>query len=100
MTRSPVTWPRALRALAVACALVLVLTFVAANFVLVDVRLWGLSVETRLAWAAVVPAALGFAAGTLLARTRGAARGPGSTHASGVANGPDVTPPEPSPPRP
>ena len=94
------TWGRALRALVVACALLLVLTFVAANFVLVDLRLWGLSVQTRLAWAAVVPAGVGFAAGTLFARTRGAARDPRPTHASGVANGPDGTPPEPSPPRP
>jgi H+/Cl- antiporter ClcA len=100
VTRSPVTWPRALRALAVACALVLVLTFVAANFVLVDVRLWGLSVETRLAWAAVVPAALGFAAGMLFSRTRGAGRSPGSTPPAAVTNGSDVAPPEPDPPRP
>ena len=94
------TWGRAVRALVVACGLLLVLTFVAANFVLVDLRLWGLSVQTRLAWVAVVPAGVGFAAGRLFARTRGAARGLGSTHASGFANGPDVTPPEPSPPRP
>ena len=74
MTRPRVTWARALRALAEACVLLLVLTFVAANFVLVDVRLWGLSVETRLAWAAVVPAVLGFVAGILYARGRGASR--------------------------
>jgi len=80
VTRSPMTWGRAL--------------------VLVDLRLWGLNVQTRLAWAAVVPAGVGFAAGMLFARTREAARGPGSTHASRVVNGPDVTPPEPSPPRP
>jgi hypothetical protein len=91
MTRSPMTWRRALRALAVAGALLLVLTFVAANFVLVDLRLWGLDVRTRLAWAAVVPAGVGFAAGMLFARTREARRGPGSTHTSAVANGPDVT---------
>jgi hypothetical protein len=65
------SWQRALRALAVACALVLVVTFVAGNFVLVDVRLWGLNVEMRLAWAVVIAAALGFAAGMLYSRSRG-----------------------------
>jgi H+/Cl- antiporter ClcA len=87
VTRSPITWSRALRALVVACALVLVLTFVAANFVLVDLRLWGLDVETRLAWAAVVPAALGFGAGTLFCRTRGPARDHESPQASAVKSG-------------
>jgi hypothetical protein len=76
VTRSPITWPRALRALAVACGLVLVVTFVAANFVLVDVRLWGLDVETRLAWAVVVAAGLGFAGGFLYSRSRGSSRSP------------------------
>jgi uncharacterized RDD family membrane protein YckC len=65
------SWQRALRALAVACALVLVVTFVAGNFVLVDVRLWGLNVEMRLAWAVVIAGALGFAAGMLYSRSRG-----------------------------
>jgi hypothetical protein len=94
VTRSPVTWDRALRALAVACAMVLVLTFVAANFVLVDLRLWGLNVETRLAWAAVVPGALGFAAGMLFCRTRGAARDHQSPRTSAVNGRPDETPPK------
>ncbi|MEA2322883.1 MAG: hypothetical protein QOD81_2733 [Solirubrobacteraceae bacterium] len=89
MTRSPMTWARALRALVVACLLVLIVGFVAANFVLVDLRLWGLNVETRLAWAAVVPAALGFAAGMLYARTRGAARRPGSTRGPARTKGSD-----------
>ena len=71
MTRSAMSWQRALRALAVACALVLVVTFVAGNFVLVEVRLWGLNVEMRLAWAVVIAAALGFAAGILYSRSRG-----------------------------
>jgi hypothetical protein len=70
MTRSPITWRRALRALAVACGLVVVVTFVAANFVLVDVRLWGLNVETRLAWAVVVASGVGFAGGVLYSRDR------------------------------
>lgn len=70
MKRAPITWNRALRALLPAVALVLALTFVAANFVLVDVHLLGLRLETRLAWAAVVPAALGFVAGVLYGRAR------------------------------
>ena len=74
MRRSPVTWGRALRALAAACLLVLVLTFVAANFVLVDLRLWGLNVETRLAWVGVVPGVIGFGAGVLFGRTGHARR--------------------------
>lgn len=68
------TWDRALRAVAVACASLAVVAFVAANFVLVDVRLWGLVVETRLAWAVVVPAGLSFGAGMLYARSRGSGR--------------------------
>jgi hypothetical protein len=75
VTRSPITWRRALRALSVACGLVVVVTFVAANFVLVDVRLWGLNVETRLAWAVVVAAGLGFAGGVLYARDRAGGKG-------------------------
>jgi hypothetical protein len=71
VTRSPITWRRALRALAVALGLVAVVTFVAANFVLVDVRLWGLDVQTRLAWAVVAAAGLGFAGGMLYSRDRG-----------------------------
>jgi hypothetical protein len=70
VTRSPITWRRALRALSVAAGLVLVVTFVAGNFVLVDVRLWGLDVEMRLAWAVVVAGGLGFAAGLLYSRSR------------------------------
>ncbi|MEA2142840.1 MAG: hypothetical protein QOI64_1270 [Solirubrobacteraceae bacterium] len=70
MTRSPISWRRALRALSVACGLLVVVTFVAGNFVLVDVRLWALNVETRLAWAVVVAAGLGFAGGVLYSRDR------------------------------
>ena len=64
------TWSRALRSLAVAAALVLAVAFVAGHFVVVDVRLWGLDVRTRLAWVGTVPAALGFAGGLLYARSR------------------------------
>jgi hypothetical protein len=94
VTPSPITWPRALRALLVACVLVLMLTFVAANFVLVEVRLWGLNVETRLAWAAVVPAVLGFVGGMLYGRARGAGRGSGSAPAPVVPSGSGEARPE------
>ena len=67
MTR-PVPWNRAVRALIVACALVVAVLFVAANFMLVEVRFLGLSFEARLAWVVVVPAALAFAGGLLYAR--------------------------------
>jgi hypothetical protein len=97
VTPSRITWPRALRALVVACALVLVLTFVAANFVLVEVRLWGLDVETRLAWAAVVPAVLGFAGGVLYCRARGAADGSAAAPVAAVANGSEEPRPEGGP---
>lgn len=83
MTRSPISWRRALRALSEACGLVLVVTFVAANFVLVDVRLWGLTVEMRLAWAVVVAAALGFAGGVLYSRSRRVTRSPELAEQSG-----------------
>ncbi len=66
----PITWNRALRALTVACLLVATVLFVAANFVLVEVRLVGFTVEVRLAWAVVLPASLAFAGGMLYARAR------------------------------
>jgi hypothetical protein len=72
--RGPVTWSRALLALALAAALLAAVAFVAGNFVLVDVRLLGTSVETRLAWAVLLPTALGFAAGLGYARARGSWR--------------------------
>lgn len=71
-----ISWSRALRAVFVACVLVVVVLFVAANFVLVDVRLLGLRLEVRLAWAVVVPAALAFGGGLLYARVRRADREP------------------------
>jgi hypothetical protein len=64
------TWRPALRSAAVALVLIGVVAFVGGNFVLVDVRLLGLSFETRLAWAVVVPAALAFGAGVLYQRAR------------------------------
>jgi hypothetical protein len=69
MTGPPVTWSRALRALSLACASLLLLTFALANFVLVDARLWLVNVQLRLAWAVVGAAVLGFAAGALWSRT-------------------------------
>lgn len=62
-----------------ALGLVVVLLFVAANFVLVDVRLLGLTVETRLAWAVVVPSALAFVGGATAGSRRRRDRRPGTT---------------------
>jgi hypothetical protein len=69
MRRSPATWREARRSLAVACALLLMLTFAAANFILVEVRLWVLDVRIRLAWAVLGAAAIGFAAGVAWCRS-------------------------------
>jgi hypothetical protein len=49
----PVSWNRALRALIAACLLVATVLFV-----LVEVRLVGLNMELRLAWAVVLAAAV------------------------------------------
>lgn len=70
MTRGPVTWARALRAVAVAGVLLLALAFAAANLVLVDVHVLALRFEARLAWVVLVPAALTFALGTRFGRSR------------------------------
>ena len=71
MTRGPVTWGRALRAVAIALLLLGALAFAAANFVLVDVHVLALSVQTRLAWVVLVPAALTFALGVRYGRMSG-----------------------------
>jgi hypothetical protein len=71
MTRGPVTWARALRAAAIAILLFAALAFAAANFVLVDVHVLALSVQTRLAWVVLVPAALTFALGVRYGRMSG-----------------------------
>jgi two-component system response regulator MprA len=63
------TWGRAVRSLAAAVVLVLAVVVVAGNFVLVQVRILGIGIETRLAWAVVVPAAIAFWAGTVWSRT-------------------------------
>ena len=63
MTRGPVSWARARRAVAVALLLFAGVAFAAANFVLVDVHIFTLSFQTRLAWAVLVPAALMFGLG-------------------------------------
>lgn len=57
------------RAVLGAGLLVLVVLVAGANFVLVDVRLLVVEVETRLAWALLVPAVLGLAAGVLSERS-------------------------------
>ena len=75
MTRGPVTWPQAARAAAVALLLVGALAFAAANFVLVDVHVLALSVQTRLAWVVLVPAALTFALGVRYGRMSGRGSG-------------------------
>jgi hypothetical protein len=68
MTR--VSWPKALRALLTAAALLALTLFAAANFVLVDVRLPGGVVRLRLAWVAVVPSVCAFGVGLAAARLR------------------------------
>ncbi len=59
---------RAAREALVALALVLAVLLVGANFVLVEIRLLGLAVETRLGWALLAALLLGFGAGVLWAR--------------------------------
>lgn len=70
MSREPMTPERARRAATVAAVLLLALVFAASNFVLVDVRLFLLGFETRLAWVVLVPTALAFAAGVWWGRRR------------------------------
>lgn len=82
MRRSEIDWPRALRALAVALALVCTVVFVAGNFVVVEVRVFGVKLRTRLGWAVVVPAALAFAAGLAYGRARARQRPRPATPAS------------------
>jgi small neutral amino acid transporter SnatA (MarC family) len=63
---------RALREVAVAALLlvsvVVVVVVVGANFVLVEVRLPGIAVTTRLGWVLLAALAAGFGAGALWAR--------------------------------
>lgn len=58
----------------IACVLVLLVLFVADNFVLVQIRVFTLRVQTRLAWALIVPLLLGGVIGwgghALVARQR------------------------------
>ena len=72
MTRGPVTWARALRAVGVAALLFAALAFAAANFVLVDIHVLALDFQARLAWVVLVPCALAFGAGVLFARSASA----------------------------
>jgi hypothetical protein len=71
MSRGPVSWAQAGRAAIVALLLLGALAFAAANFVLVDVHVLALSVQTRLAWVVLGPAALTFAFGVRYGRTSG-----------------------------
>jgi uncharacterized membrane protein YidH (DUF202 family) len=62
--RTPfLTWRRVLALVAVAVALTALVFFVADNFVLVQIRLFTLRIQARLAWALIVPMALGIALG-------------------------------------
>ena len=70
--RKAATWGDALRAVGLAVTLVLVVLIAGANFVLVEVRLLGLAFDTRLAWALLLAAALGFVAGVVFTRLRDA----------------------------
>jgi len=53
---------------AIAISLVFAVVIVGANFVLVEVRLPGLTFEARLGWVILVALALGFGAGALWMR--------------------------------
>ncbi len=59
---------RAAREAAVALALILAVLIVGANFVLVEVRLLGFEIETRLGWALIAMLLLGFGVGVLWTR--------------------------------
>jgi hypothetical protein len=70
MTRGPVSWTRALRATVVALALFAGLAFAAGNFVLVEVHVFTLAFQARLAWVVLVPAGLMLALGWRLGHAR------------------------------
>lgn len=61
---------RTARLVLLAASLVLVVLFIAENFIVVEVRFFVSKTETRLAWALLTAAALGVAAGFLLGRFR------------------------------
>ena len=68
MSRGRVGRRRATRETVIALALILAVLIVGANFVLVEVRLLGLEIETRLGWALIAPFDLGFGTGALWRR--------------------------------
>ena len=70
MSLPRITWVKARRSVVLACVLVILTLFVAANFVLVDVHLGPLSARVRVGWIAVIPAVVGFGAGLYYARLR------------------------------
>lgn len=68
MRGAPVTRRAALRQAAIAVALVAAVLVVGSNFVLVEVRLFGLEVEMRLGWALLLALVVGFAGGATWSR--------------------------------
>jgi len=64
----PVTRRAALRQAAIAAALVAAVLVVGSNFVLVEVRLFGLEVQLRLGWALLLALIVGFAGGATWSR--------------------------------
>lgn len=70
MSPGRITWAKALRAAFLAVVLVVLTLFAIANFVLVDVSVFGITVRTRLAWIVLVPSVLAFGCGLLYARLR------------------------------
>ncbi|MGQ9573488.1 MAG: hypothetical protein ACUVX1_16560 [Chloroflexota bacterium] len=58
------------RLVLLAIALGLIVVFIAENFVLVDIRLIFVKVETRLAWGLLLAAFLGFVSGLVVPRIR------------------------------
>ncbi|MFH1559930.1 MAG: hypothetical protein ABID84_00740 [Chloroflexota bacterium] len=64
------TWGGAGKLALIAICFTLLVVFAAENFVVVEVRLIAFSLETRLVWAVLLAAALGFSVGLLTARFR------------------------------
>ncbi len=68
MNRSREGRRRAAREAVIALALILAVLIVGANFVLVEVRLVGIEIETRLGWALIAMLLVGFGVGVLWTR--------------------------------
>jgi uncharacterized integral membrane protein len=65
-----VHWNWTIRLVVLAVAMVLLVVFVAENFLVVEVRLFFWKTDARLAWALIVAALLGFVIGLLVPRLR------------------------------